>query len=539
MMQTIVFFGASERGRQVLRTWPSDWPVAYFVDNDPSKWGTVVDGIPVRDPRVVESATPGSVFVVITSLWSAAIAEQLDRMGLVAGCSYTTFDGDVGVLRRQRPIDAARGDLVAMVVEDHWFGVDYDRLRELCADAGIRYVPARMARHRANAPVMFDASTYRSMTRHGVPLFDACLLDVCVACGVTLDRLDPSNPAHWSVIVDHMQCAAALADAAHGALDDARPDAVVIPLGYTTIASVYRYLAVLRGIRVLALENSFNNARLVWDDLAGIAVNRIPARNYYWRWSDLVGVDVAAAHVRAYLSSVKADKRDDHRSPQTPWTGAAVPGRIVLYLANVLTDSSVLFNSRVGSQVNAIKAAARWALDHDCTFVLKIHPRERPGSPVLQRPLPPAVYSYEGQTVQALREDAAFWTRLTSSDRCVIDMDNRFDTYGLIRRSDVCVTVCSQSGLEALMMGKEAVLLGDAYYGGLGFTHDVHQIDQLGPALHAALSPAGRRADPVKVAKFFYIFDQVYCAEKSTGGVADLIRRTLGRARLPVLPATA
>ena len=121
----------------------------------------------------------------------------------------------------------------------------------------------------------------------------------------------------------------------------------------------------------------------------------------------------------------------------------------------------------------------------------------------------------------------------------VIDMDNRFDTYGLIRRSDICVTVCSQSGLEALMMGKEAVLLGDAYYGGLGFTHDVHQLDQLGPALHAALSPSGRRADPVKVAKFFYIFDQVYCAEKSTSGVADLIRRTLGRARLRVLPATA
>jgi hypothetical protein len=67
----------------------------------------------------------------------------------------------------------------------------------------------------------------------------------------------------------------------------------------------------------------------------------------------------------------------------------------------------------------------------------------------------------------------------------------------------------------------------------------VHHLDQIGAALHTALTPEGRRAAPSTVAKFFYIFDQLYCIEKSTDGVADLIRRTLGRARLPVLPQTA
>ncbi len=539
MTRTIVFFGASEAARVALQDWPADLPVSYLVDNDPAKWGRIFEGLAVRSPAALEAEQFGSLFVVVASRWHEEIALQLEGIGLIRGRDFATASEAVRTLR-QLPSTVEPHDAVAMQFEDHWFGIDYDRLRDLCAQRGIRYVPARVPYHsRECSLVAIDRAGYRSIRFHGVPLYDACLLDICVACRVTPDRLDADDPADWSAIVDHLRWAARIVDVARRALDDARPDVVVIPLGYTTLGAAYRYLAILRGIRVLALENSFNNARLVWDDLSGIAVNRIPARNCYWRWMDLVDDDTAASHVRSYLSSVKSGKRDDHRSPSTRWAGPRAGGRTVLFLANVLTDSSVIFNSRVGSSAEAIKATARWALEHDCTFVLKVHPRERPGSPVLRRAVPFAEYSYEGLTMRALREDAAFWDLVSSSDRCVIDHDNRFDTYDLVRQSDVCVTVCSQSGLEALMMGKEAVLLGDTYYGGLGFTHDVHHIDQVGSAVAAALDPARRRADARKIARFFYIFDQLYCVEKSTEGVAGLIRRTLGRERLPVLPATA
>jgi hypothetical protein len=476
----------------------------------------------------------------VASFWHEEIARQLEGVGLIRGRDFATVPDAVDILRKLSSPAVAPHDAVVMQFEDYWFGIDYARLRELCGQRGIRYVPARVPYHEGrDSLTAVDRETCRSIRHHGVPLYDACLLDLCVACRVTPDRLDVEDPRHWSAIVDHLRCAARIVDVARKALDDARPDAIVIPQGHTTLGAAYRYLAVLRGIRVLALENSFNDARLLWDDLSGIAVNRIPVRNCYWRWVDLVDTDEAAAHVRSYLSSVKTGKRDDHRSPATQWTQAPASGRTVLYLANVLTDSSVIFNSRVGSSVASIAATARWALEHDCTFVLKIHPRERPGSPVMRRSLPRAEYSYEGLTMRALEEDPVFRELAASSDRCVIDHDNRFDTYDLIRRSDVCVTVCSQSGLEALMMGKETVLLGETYYGGLGFTHDVHHVDQIGRALEAALDPSSRRVDDARVAKFFYIFDQLYCVEKSTDGVAALIRRTLGRDRLPVLPATA
>lgn len=538
--RTVVFFGAGEGGRQALAHWPvARWPVSCFVDNDRTKWGSTLGGLPVEHPRVLETERYGQAFVVVTSQRYEEIAGQLEAMGLIWHQDFSAPVDASNLLARHAPFDLRSRRAVILNLEEPWFGLDYDRLRELCADDGVGYVAAPLARHRTTGATTFGLADHRAVRCHGIPLYDACLFDLCVACGVTPDRIAPANPSHWSAIVDHLRCAAALATVATTTLDEVRPDVVVVPQGHTTAAAVYRYAAVLRGIRVLALENSLNSTRLVWDDVAGIAVNKIPARHYYWRWADLVDDAAAAAHLQSYLSSIKRAKSADHQSPGTPWPGPEAPGRTVLYLANVLTDASVLFNSRVGSQTDAIKATARWALEHDCTFILKTHPRERPDSPVLRRRLPRAEYSYAGLTVRALQEDAEFWRLVSTSDRCVIDADNRFDTYDLIRRSDVCVTVCSQAGMEALMHGKEAVVLGDAYYGGLGFTHDVHGLEPLGAALGAALSAAGRRADARTVARFFYIFDRLYCVEKSAEGVAALIRRTVGSAPLPVLPATA
>jgi hypothetical protein len=534
----IIFFGAGEAGRQMLRIWPADRPVAYVADNDPAKWGGTLDGVPIVSPRTLEAEPFDRALVVITSERYQEIAQQLEDIGLIEGHDFAWPGEALNMLTR--PVAAGPSDgPVVLHLEEHWFGIDYTGLAAECARAGIRYVPARRVRRLPTARIAVDTRSYRSVKYQSVPLYEACVFDICVACRVTADRIDPTNPAHWLAIEEHLQCAAACARIATKALDDEQPDLLVIAQGHGTEAAVYRYAAVLRGIRVLALENSLNQSRLVWDDVAGIAVNKIPARNYYWRWADLVDRAAAVEHVQRFLACIKQVKSADHASPQTSWSGPVGARRRVLYLSNVLTDSSVLFNSRAGSQIEAIKATARWALANDCTFVLKCHPLERSGNPGKRRGMPPAMLSYDGLTVRALREDRAFWDLVTQSGHCVIDAENEFDTYGLIRQSDVCVTICSQAGLEALMLGKEVVLLGDAYYGGLGFTHDVQALTHLGQTLATALSPSGRRADPDNVAAFFYVFDQIYCVEKSGDGLAALITRTLGRARLPTLPQLA
>jgi hypothetical protein len=513
----IVFFGASGLGERTLAEWPDRLgPVSHFVDNDRRTWGQVRGGLPVRSPETLRTEDPDRLFVVVTSVHYDQIAAQLEAFGLVEGEDFASpqqalnhwaLSAGAG----QEP--GAGSTLTALVVPVSWFGLDYRALRDACAERGARCVFAPPARKDRRVELSLTPADYRDRRRGGVPIFAACVYDICVSLGVTIERLDAANPRHWAAITEQMERCAAAIDAAGRVLDRSAADVVVIPQGHTTVAAVHRYLAILRGLRVVALENSLNATKLVWDDLAGVAVNKIQARNHYWRWADLVDPAAADAHVRWYLSSIKTLKQAQHQSPSSEWAGRRRAGRTVLYLANVLTDASVMFNSRVGSQVDAIAATAEWALDHACTFILKLHPRERPGHAPL----------YEGLTLNALRENRRLWDRLSASGDVVIDADNAYDTYALIRDSDVCVTICSQAGLEALMMGKETVLLGDAYYGGLGFTHEVHGLSQLGPALDQALQPAGRRRDPGAVAKFFYVLDRLYCIDKSESGVAGLL----------------
>ena len=57
--------------------------------------------------------------------------------------------------------------------------------------------------------------------------------------------------------------------------------------------------------------------------------------------------------------------------------------------------------------------------------------------------------------------------------RALQDNHNSIDTYAILDAVDTVITINSGSGLEALLKGKEVVLAGSAYYGGLGFTHHV------------------------------------------------------------------
>jgi len=521
----VVIFGASVFGRQLIALWPEGLrAVSAIVDNDPAKWGTVVENVVVQAPETLRQADPNDLVVVVASQYYDEIARQLIGMGFSEGVHFirATDIHDHWALGGAASGGRPRGPLT-LVVKCEWFDIAWRPFNELCRQADLRLAFAPAAEGRADLTLTKEG--YATLRRHGVPLMAACTYDICVSLRVPIERLDPSLPDHWAAIVEHLRHAAAIVDVAVQALDRTRPAVVVIPQGYTKVAAVYRYLAVLRGIRVVALENSLNRHRLMWDDVAGLAVNRVVARNYFWRWSDLIDGGEAAAHVAWYLSSIKTLKQSQHESPDRAWSRPSDIGPMVLFLANVLTDSSVMFNSRVGSQVDAIKAAARWTLAEGHTFVLKVHPRERPGH----------CAPYEGLTVRALHDDQDFWRLASESSRFVIDSDNSFDTYDLIRQSSVCVTVCSQAGLEALMMGKETVVLGDAYYGGLGFTHDVQDRTQIGSAIAAALSASGRRLDPDRVARFFYVLDRLYCVEKSERGLCDVILRTLGRAPLATI----
>ena len=81
-------------------------------------------------------------------------------------------------------------------------------------------------------------------------------------------------------------------------------------------------------------------------------------------------------------------------------------------------------------------------------------------------------------------------------------------------------------------MGKEVVLCGDAFYGGLGFTLEATDECSLRFQLGRVLNDGLRVNNQIQCAKFFHSFTELYCLHKSEDALFALMS---GRPPLPSL----
>ena len=92
----LALFGASSRGLEraaVLRR-NLHFQLVCFLDNDPAKWGTALDGTPIQPP---DAPTLAAIdLIVISSMYEAAIAAQL--LALEQGSRLLRDPGDVDAL---------------------------------------------------------------------------------------------------------------------------------------------------------------------------------------------------------------------------------------------------------------------------------------------------------------------------------------------------------------------------------------------------------------------------------------------------------
>jgi hypothetical protein len=521
----ILLFGASELGRMTLQSWNWEYGhIHYYVDNDSVKWGQNFTGLQVHGPQVLDEENHDELFIIITSIYYNEIANQLESMGMVEGVNFASVEQALMLLSRKKTVFNEK-EILAFFLPLHWFGLNHINIKEKCEQENIKCFYAPPRRESMRISLSLDFENYRDIKHRGVPLYLCCKYDVCVKLRVPLNVLSHENNFHWEEITSQMGIAAAYTDHIGDLLDVLKPDIVIIPQGHTLESSVIRFLAIIRGYNVVSIENSFNSKKLIWDNICGIAVNKLVARNYYWRYEDLIDQCQASQYADNYLDSIKSFKADQHISPTRAIELMSKDKKTILFLANVLTDASIMFNSWGITQINAIKAAATLAIKNNYKFILKIHPRERPQYST----------NYENLTISALKADRKFWREITSTNNCLIDDDNSFDTYSLIRRSDVCITISSQAGLEALLLGKETILLGNAYYGGLGFTRELINENQLESAVSEALDPARKIVDKDKVEKFFFIFDNLFSVEKNEFGIIEIISRVLRRNKFPAV----
>ncbi|MDP2136898.1 MAG: glycosyltransferase, partial [Candidatus Didemnitutus sp.] len=411
----------------------------------------------------------------------------------------------------------ARGAVI--LAYQPWFGIDTMEVVKLAWKEGILiplFCGLRTTKYCRVDGV--DAENARKIIYRGVCLWTVSCHRLCLLLRIPLSELEPRKAKHLKLIKEVFSEARQLIDQAHAFVDFYQPDSIVFAQGYEINSAVLRQVAVMRGLRVVALENILHRGLLLWEDICGIAVNRHQAKNYFWRYRDSVTVEQANETATRYLSSMKQLKSGEHSSPVAglAW-GETTTGPMIVYLAQVGTDSSVLFGSRdFASQVAVIVALADYAARKACRLVVKLHPKESPG-------FVDTVPYYRNLTAGWLDRDEAFQeTSQRLAGNLVVDRENEFDTYGLIQQADACVTINSQAGLEALLFGKEVVLCGEAYYGGLGFTHEASDGPSLEFALDRLLRDGLVRNKDDECRKFFHVFTEYYCVPKTVQSLLQL-----------------
>lgn len=88
--KTIFIFGAGANGRKFLAAAAAmDASGVYFLDNDPAKWGSTLDGIRICSTQELQRYPRDAVMIFIASAHHEEIAAQLEALGYVEGENYT------------------------------------------------------------------------------------------------------------------------------------------------------------------------------------------------------------------------------------------------------------------------------------------------------------------------------------------------------------------------------------------------------------------------------------------------------------------
>jgi tetratricopeptide (TPR) repeat protein len=413
-----------------------------------------------------------------------------------------------------------------------WFGIDAPSIVSECLKTN-RLIVLFNEETRPSSDLTdgIHESNFRTLTHRGVNLWLVSRYRLAVILGKSHRLIDAKLADDQAALRGHYAHAVALIDKAYAYFDCYRPESVIIAQGYDTVSAVLRQLTIARGLRVICLENIFQTDRLLWEDTSGVVVNQNLARNYFWRYRDFVSDEVARRSVNRYRANLKGSKSDQHASPLTRLpNGPASALPTITYLAQVGVDSSVLFGLRgFRSQVDVITALAAYASVRPLRLVIKLHPKENPA-------FKDEMSTVRGLTSRALAESPRYAAlRAELGERLIIDESNSYDTYDLIKRAQVCVTINSQAGLEAAIHDREVVLCGDAFYGSLGFTHEVTDAQSLEFVLDRILRDGLRLNHGLDAGAFYHIFTEFYCLPKTVRSVMRLLE---GRALSPALPFT-
>lgn len=518
----IIFFGAGNMPKFLLDVFPLE--VSYYIDNNKQKQGAYFNGSIIRNPNSLLEEDKDKICIFITSVYYDEISKQLKKMEFLEGIHFINanflyeciiYSKEQGLLYLLREyirklfycdeIDFGQFKKILMVKKEHWASLSYTIMSLTALSNGYEIIFIDDSNKNKEFYDFNVDNNFKKINYKGINLYSVSIHNICIELDNVIQEIDINNWLHKEAISKWYNIAVDYIDKANLFFERYDFNKAIIFQGHMYDCAIIRQLAIQKNVEVFSFEFTFNKNKVIWDNISGLSVNKNLAKNFYWRHKDMVNLELAREYTKRYIEDIKEYKLTYHSTP-TNILEKEKRKKTIIYIGQIYTDSSIVFGIRsFKNPIEIIKCLADYCIENQYELIIKLHPSETKlhGGD-----------KYNQLTFTKIKQDEILIDQIEKHTNIIIDNKNEYDTYNLIDRADVCVTINSQAGLEALAKGKDVILCGNSSYDGLGFTYEAQNQDMLKYFLDMVLKKNISLVDKDEIYKFFYIFNEYYCIDK-------------------------